>query len=309
LTLGIGAYGSEAGRAVLDGLTAAEALGRGSIGGFAVLSFLDAGGHHRQISCQDGGVAALGECAGIEEALCAAVISSGPNRPEPLSQFLSGRDHVGLVTGHRLPNRPGKTGVAINVSTLDRIEGGEPAEIAVQAMLAEHPELDLGLVAVTPHGGLGFGNTARVNRRDDLMEASFRASDHGFALLGNSIYFSGRRARDAVAGIVRERLTGQPGSHFLARLAGSVPVVDARSDRIELDVARHVVRIFRAEPWAPQPTGVTTAIPLRAEVWQGGRCVGHCASEVFARLGDGHASPERDRRVEFAVERTGDVTA
>src|SRR5690606_41564886 len=114
MTIGIAASGPRAGAAVRAAVLGAELLGRGAIGGFAVFAVLDGQGRYRHCETQRGGIGALDIPPAWLEARAAAVISSGPDRPEPLVQFLPGASGLGLVTGHRLPDRPGAVGVALN---------------------------------------------------------------------------------------------------------------------------------------------------------------------------------------------------
>lgn len=71
---------------------------------------------------------------------------------EPLSQFLVGQAGVGLVSGHRLPNREGREGRPVNQAALDLMAQGLSPEEAVEKTLAANPELDAGLVAVGRNG-------------------------------------------------------------------------------------------------------------------------------------------------------------
>ncbi|MEY8839943.1 hypothetical protein AB9K41_13040, partial [Cribrihabitans sp. XS_ASV171] len=228
MTIGIAAYGPEAGRAVLEGALATEILGCGSIRGFTVFSVLDEQGAHRQFACQNGGVSAIDGIEAFYDARCAALISSGPNRPEPLSQFLVGVDSVGLITGHRLPQRQGASGLPLNTSTIQRIGRGEAPIAAVHAELSENPEADCGLIALSADGRIGFGNSARVERRNDLMEASRLEEKRGYALLGNSVYFrQGCQPCTVIGDIIWARLAGRSCGFFLAQLSGPVPVLSA----------------------------------------------------------------------------------
>ena len=91
MTIGVAASGERAAWAVRDAVLGAELLGRGAIGGFAVLAVVDAGGalHYRET--QRGGITALDLPPDWQSARLAAAISSGPDRPEPLVQFLPAR--------------------------------------------------------------------------------------------------------------------------------------------------------------------------------------------------------------------------
>ncbi|MPT29156.1 MAG: hypothetical protein E2602_20150, partial [Achromobacter sp.] len=88
MTIGIAAYGSNAGAAVRAAALGAELLGHGAIGGFAVFAVLDEAGRVHHAACQRGGVTTLDLPPAWLRARHAALIESGPDRPEPLAQFL-----------------------------------------------------------------------------------------------------------------------------------------------------------------------------------------------------------------------------
>lgn len=180
MTIGIGAYGREAGQAVFEALRAAEAIGTGALGGFAVFAAIGEDNSLHIHQTQRGGSRTLfveGETTGVPppgpvaSARAAAVISSGPDRPEPLSQFLAADPAAGIVTGHRLPNGPGASGRPLNVEALEALRAGRTAREAVDAAIAASPESDAGLIAVDTRGGVHARNSERVLRRPDLGQA------------------------------------------------------------------------------------------------------------------------------------------
>src|SRR3546814_1977272 len=90
---------------------------------------------------QRGGTATLVGAKGtpppaFASARLVALISSGPDRPEPLMQFTPADAAVGMVTGHRLPNTPGVDGRPLNLAVLARLQQGETPRQAVEAVLA-----------------------------------------------------------------------------------------------------------------------------------------------------------------------------
>lgn len=191
MTIGIGAFGPKAGAAVLAGWAEAERIGSGSIGGFAVLTAITEGRGVLRLECQRGGLAALRRDReadawnAISAARVAGVITSGPDRPEPLAQFLAASPG-GLVTGHRLPNRAAASGQAMNLAALDLIEAGMPPDAAVARVTAENPEVDAGLIGVT-RDGIGLADTRLVLLRDDRGALMEREPGQGRAILHNSI--------------------------------------------------------------------------------------------------------------------------
>ena len=192
MTIGIAANGIGAGMAVLAAWQEAERIGRGAIGGFAVFAVIPDGAGPVAVECQRGGPAMIRrEWAGtglldlMARAPVAAVITSGPDRPVPLMQFLC-TSRTGLVTGHRLPNLPDAGGVPLNISALRLIEGGVDPETAVTDLAAANPLLDAGLIAVT-RDAVGLAETAHVRQRDDRGQALHRPKGAGLAILHNSI--------------------------------------------------------------------------------------------------------------------------
>lgn len=304
MTIALAAFGTNAGKAVYCGLLAAEILGRGAIGGFVVSSILDGQGAHHQLTCQDGGITALDGVMDHQSAKCAAVISSGPNRPEPLSQFLAGRSGLGLVTGHRLPSRAGDDGQPVNLAVLELMAAGIPTSDAIDAIFRDNPELDAGLIAVQSGGPLVSGNSARVSRRNDVLSATRQESAHGYALLCNSIYTAREVLLEAVVGaIMWENLTGECTAFFISEFVETVPIQPGDADRIDLDPKNRVIGIQIAEPTIGTTTTRTTVIHAGAPVWQDGRCIGTCISEVFAAVTGANARAGTQFQSRFIVER------
>ena len=194
MTIGIAAFGVEAGRAVWAGWAEAERLGQGDLHGFAVFYALAPDGEPVALECQRGGLETIRaiwaerpDLAWMMASPLAAVITSGPDRPVPLTQFLlAGRK--GFVTGHRLPNTVGVSGCPVNADALALLEAGVDPATAVRRVMEANPRVDAGLIAVTP-GDIGFADSERVRERDDRGEALILAPDrrYGLALLHNSI--------------------------------------------------------------------------------------------------------------------------
>ncbi|MGJ4859110.1 hypothetical protein AB4037_24600 [Labrys sp. KB_33_2] len=194
MTIGIAAFGTGAGRAVWAGWAEAEKLGKGDLHGFAVFYALAPNGEATALECQRGGLetiratwTARPDLAWMMASPLAAVITSGPDRPEPLTQFLlAGRK--GFVTGHRLPNTVGTSGLAVNAEALALLEAGVDPAVAVRRVMEANPRVDAGLIAVTGDA-IGLADSERVRERDDRGEALILAPDkrYGLALLHNSI--------------------------------------------------------------------------------------------------------------------------
>lgn len=210
MTIGIAVFGRRAGLAAFRALRAVEAVGRGAIGGFVSFVVIDRDGILRRAETQRGGTRTLftaGESVGVDppdevaNGPLAVLMSSGPDRPVPLSQFTPGDPNVGLVTGHRLPNMPGVDGTPLNENVLLRLADGLSPEAAISAELERNPEADAGLIALSRSGQMALGNTALVAARSDIGAALVDAPDIGLkvAVLHNAIFPHGALADLAVS--------------------------------------------------------------------------------------------------------------
>lgn len=221
MTVGIGAFGPNAGAAVLAAWEEAERGATDDIGGFAVFVTIPAGAGPIAVECQRGGLATIraewavtGLLEVMARAPVAGVITSGPDRVVPLAQFLpAGRR--GLVTGHRLPHRRGADGVALNVAALRLLEAGVPPEEAVRRIVEADPEIDAGLIAVT-RDAIALADTAHVLQRRDRGQALVHAPGAGLAVLHNSIEpragYADRIARAGLAAFSRSPSPPDPRS-------------------------------------------------------------------------------------------------
>ena len=199
MTIGIAVSGPMAGLAAFMALRAVERVARGALGGFVSFVVLTDDGRALHADTQRGGTATLftdAESTGVfpppsfATARLAALMSSGPNRPEPLLQFTPADPSVGIVTGHRLPNMPGAGGGPINIAVLERMKHGETPRQAVEAELVAHPRADAGLIALARDGTLFAADSELVQQRTDC--GSFLGEDAAVggrcAVLHNSIF-------------------------------------------------------------------------------------------------------------------------
>jgi len=179
MTIGIAASGAQAGKAVLAALRTAEAVCTGAIGGFvSAVSLTDDGAVNAET--QNGGVSQLvfeGDEEKFEQGRTAGLISSGPNRPEPLSAFIAADVGVGLVTGHRLPNAIGADGKPMNESVLQQMSNGSVARDAVTRIIDANPLADSGLIAIDSNGNGYSANTIAVDRPDRGQGSGIRGGD------------------------------------------------------------------------------------------------------------------------------------
>ncbi len=192
MTIGIAATGPWAGAGILAGLRAVEAVGRGAIGGFVSVAVLTSDQRLLRVETQSGGKRGLfadDPPKDILQAPLAALISSGPDRPEPLSQFIAANPGVGLVTGHRFPQALMRDGQPLNGAILKAMEQGRTAQQAVDELIAAEPGFDAGFIALSAGGSFGIGNMPSVLRRADQGVAMRRCetTSASVAALHNAI--------------------------------------------------------------------------------------------------------------------------
>lgn len=286
MTIGIATRGARAGLAAYHTLQAAEALGHGAIGGFAVFVWRDGNGGLRHATTQDHGTRGLALPAGWQEARHAALISSGPNRPEPLLQFLPANGAVGLVTGHRLPSSPLPGGAALNAHALALMAAGGFDQRALEALLASAPGLDAGLICLPLAGPCLIADAPRVQTRDDLGRF-LHDGDATCAILHNSIHSAqlhGDTLAAALGGIALETMGQGRAAHVLITLPDRLPVRPATAEAVELDAAGVVRALHSADPAYAGGRPCITAIYAGTPVVQGGARVGTVFSEVFSAL-------------------------
>jgi hypothetical protein len=286
MTIGVAANGQNAGAAVRAAVLGAELLGRGAIGGFAVFAILDEHGRVRHRVTQRGGIEAVNLPESWLTAQYAAAISSGPDRPEPLEQFLPGLDNIGLVTGHRLPNTPGVNDIPLNQAVLARLATGEMPQEAVKAVLCEFPEADAGIIAMNASGQIGLGNSARVMRRSDCGRAERTSEGSGVALLHNSIFSQGSLAERLIS-LAWSCLTGEATNTRMLFLRDTVPVHRSTNDRVHVRGDGTIAAVESANLRLQSANRWTTAIYLGSEVWQEGQLIGHAITELFTETSPG----------------------
>lgn len=284
MTIGIAATGNNAGQAIFEALAAVERVARGAIGGYAVFAAITEDGVLYRAETQRGGSTTLfteGETTGtpppphIASATRAALMSSGPDRPEPLSQFLPADPDAGLVTGHRLPNAIGATGKPVNLAVLELMRAGCPASEAVDRVLAGDPESDAGIIAVDHHGQIHARNSARVARRPDLGHARLESAS-GAAIvevLHNAIH-PHRSLAALAADIAMEILAPAGPPHGYCRVRAGTPIQSGLENRVYIDADGLAQRIEVVDTRLLEGRHNCAAIYLGARVIQQGQCVG-----------------------------------
>lgn len=298
MTIGIAAYGPRAGLAVFRALAAIEKVATGSIGGYAAFAAIDAGGSLYRAETQRGGTSTLfvsGEHTGVvpppplSDALIAGVMSSGPDRPAPLSQYVPAEPGIGLVTGHRLPNAAGITGRAVNLEVLDCLKRGSSAREAVEEVLHADPDADAGVIAVDHHGGVFGCNSRRVDRRPDLGHARRENAAAGAVIevLHNAILPVSSVAALAADIGLDVMAPGHACTGELVVRAG-VPVVAGKQNRVLVDGAGEAKRIETTDHRILQGRHNCAAVYLGAMVVADGRLLGHTVVEPNVIVEKGH---------------------
>jgi hypothetical protein len=297
MTIGIGATGPNAGRAVFEALRAAERVGTGAIGGFVTYAAIGEGEAVLRSETQRGGSTTLfteGEKTGVEPpaaiatARLAGAISSGPDRPEPLSQFLPADGRGGLVTGHRIPPTTGVNGMPMNQDVLDLLVAGQPAERAVDQVVSANPESDCGLIAIDLDGGVHSRNSERVLRRPDLGTAFRRddASGAAVAVLHNAIRPFPALA-ELVAAIALNSMMGEAEPKGWVTIAAGTPIAMGPENAVLCDGSGVAERVTTTDPAIGERGEVGAAIYLASAVYLDGSLVGHTMFEPITSIENG----------------------
>ncbi len=291
MTIGIVVSGPRAGLAVFNALRAVERVGRGSIGGFVSLVAITTDKKLVRATTQRGGSRTLftaGDLTGVEppplfaEATAAALMSSGPDRPEPLAQFTPGDPLGGLVSGHRLPNTPCRSGRPLNIEVLERMKAGEPADRAAPDVLDANPEIDAGIIALDREGRLFAGDTALVERRTDRGRAVERDAVTGarVAVLHNAIHPHQPLAALAAA-VALDTIAPADRMDLWVEVGTSTPVEIGEPGRIEVDASGRARRIVVAPGAVARARPDGTVLTFGMPVMQGKELLGRVALEPF----------------------------
>jgi hypothetical protein len=291
MTIGIGAFGDRAGQAVIEGLAAAEAIGRGALHGFVTFVAIGPDGRLHRAEVQDGGTKTL--LAGrpvpdlIANAPLAGLMSSGPNRPTPLSQFTPADPDVGLVTGHRFPNSRGVHDRPLNLDVLELMRQGFDPEAALARVIADNPQADAGFIALSRDGRLHAENTPYLLGFGDAGKATGRFGDGkaGVEVLHNAISPHGSLANLVVE--VALSVMGSPHApNSVAPFRAGVPLLISDENAIHLDDAGKVQAIvthdkrYALGSWS-------FGLGYRARVYRQNVLVGSALYEPFLTAEDG----------------------
>lgn len=290
MTIGIAATGPWAGAGILAGLRAVEAVGRGSIGGFVSLAVLTQDQKLLRAETQTGGTKGLFAHDPPEQILrapLAALISSGPDRPTPLSQFVAAAPEVGLVTGHRFPQALDGDQHPLNAKILEAMRSGTPPQQAIDDLIAVEPGFDAGFIALSRSGALGLGNMPSVLRRADLGSGIRSCEEIGasVATLHNAIQpnkaialLSGEAALDAM------RMLGT--TQRTIKVAAGLYLSQAERPEIHVDDDYQAIRILHPDTQGLEGDSAF-GMGDRVRVIKGGAPLGWLGHEPFMVVKDG----------------------
>ena len=296
MTIGIAAHGPNAGLAVFSALRSVEKVGSGCIGGFVSFAAIGEDGSLVRAVTQRGGTSTLfidGDQIGadppsaIATAPIAALMSSGPDRPEPLAQFVAGDAYTGLVTGHRFAHQPGGSGIPFNRDALQRMQSGMDVKSAVEAVIAENATADVGLIAIDLRGRVHARNSKRVDARPDLgAEERKSGDDVVVSILHNAIHPAAGIAALA-ADVAMEIMLPARAPDFWIQATTGTPVVLAESDSVEVNADLQVVKVRTTDASLLRGRQDGAAIYIGSEVRRNGEIIGYTTTEPYVVLADG----------------------
>jgi hypothetical protein len=316
MTIGIVAFGPNAGQAVFDALRAAERVGRGSIGGYASYVAMEADGALHWADTQRGGTSTLfidGEATGIAppakiaKAKLAAAMSSGPDRPEPLSQFTPAEAGIGVVTGHRLPNMPGTGDIPVNVAVLELMKAGSSPREAVDQVLDASPEADAGIVAGDLRGRVFARNSARVARRPDPGHARREGGGAVVEIIHNAILPASSLAH-LVADIAMETMLGLSLPQKWIIVRAGTPIELGEQDSVIVDGGLVATKIVTTDSRIFAGVWNCAAVYLGSRVIRGHDVLGATIVEPNMVVEDGRlASMSGQSEIRIGFRRNGDI--
>jgi hypothetical protein len=224
----------------------------------------------------------------IAKAPFAAIISSGPDRPEPLSQFVAAETGVGLVTGHRFPNEPGENGIPLNSEILSRMKYGLTAQQAAEVVMDANPEADAGVIAIDSQGQVFSRNSDRVARRFDIGsgQAKDPASGAGVEVIYNSIHPLSA-VGTLVVEIAMEIMVPTHRSDNWITVTKDTPLELGEIDTVIVDKELVARKIITTDAHILKGRHSCAAIYLNAAVMQGEQELGHILMEPYTVVDKG----------------------
>ena len=297
MTIAIAATGPNAGRAIYQALQAAEAVGTGAIRGFVMFAVMTPEGKLQRYETQRGGTQTLftdGETTGVEppavvkSAIAAALISSGPDRPTPLAQFLTADANAGLVTAHRVPQGPSVNGTPLNVEVLNALQSGQSAQQATASVLAANPQADVGFITIDRQGNLHLQNSPRVQQRPDLGMADREdvATGAKLGVLHNAIAPAASLA-PLVADIGFRCMVEPAPVAGQVTIAAGVPIRYGDMDAVDVDEYGVAQRVITSDRTFTDRDRSGVGIYLHSLVRHHGQAIGKTLFEPICIVRDG----------------------
>ncbi|HHY14297.1 MAG TPA: hypothetical protein GX526_06640, partial [Thermoanaerobacterales bacterium] len=222
----------------------------------------------------------------VIEAPIAGLISSGPDRPEPLKVHLPAKEGVGLVTGHRIPGALGKNGLPVNIEVLEAIENGLPADQAVRTVMDDNPNVDAGLIAVDINGNIGVQNSEKVGSRTDIASAYLENGDAKVAVFNNEIHPIKITSKLAAA-IAMEIMSEEQKPDMQITLNSGLKVELGDEDKVVIDKNNTAIEIFTTDPTILNGETVGVVPYLGSSIIKDGEKIGILMNEPLAVLNDG----------------------
>jgi hypothetical protein len=301
-TIGIAAYGPNAGAAVFRALQAAEKISTGSIHGVASLVAMTADGKiHRFSNLGRGGSTTLfisGEETGVDPppeiaaARFAGIISTGPRDPpsmprEAAAQYPSSGDGVGFVVGHRLPSVVGKNGLPVNHEVFQLMKGGLGAREAVDRVMSQNEDLDVGLIAVDAKGNVAMHNSKLVDLRYDYGHARGEDRPSGAVVetILNEIHPAASVAQ-VVVDIALQTMGGFRQTDHQITVKAGMRVEVGEENRVEIDRDLVAGRIITQLPRRLQGRQTAVIPYIMSKVVQDGKVIGYTINEPLTVLQD-----------------------
>ena len=295
MTIGIGACGKNAGKAVFAALRVVEKSGLGAIGGFATFTVISKSGKVLSAVTQRGGTLTLftdGEATGVEppeefaSAEIAGVISSGPDRPVPLEQFIPAQSGVGLVTGHRIPPASGSNGKPMNQDLLERMKQEINLVDAVEGVVDASPTADCGLIGVSCNGQTIARNTARVKARPDVGITNFSDSSCSVSVLYNAIKPKQVLA-DLAAAVAVDSMSSLLEPKGWITLMVDTPISMGAENAVFCNEQKESVEVTTTDPAIGERGEFGAAVYLGSKVVIGNQTVGHTMFEPIITIKNG----------------------
>lgn len=295
MTIAIGAIGKNAGLAVWKALNSVEKVTSGSIGGFATFTIIGEDGKTEYYCTQRGGSRTLftsGDSVStyppetVIKAPIAGVISSGPDRMEPLSDFLVSEDNVGLVTGHRIPQAIGVNGLPVNIEVLKLMKKGIPANVAIEMVMSHNPNVDAGLIAIDLKGNCGIMNSIKVENRIDAAKAIVEKDDAKVMVLNNEIY-PVKITADLAAAIAIQVMSEERKPDFQISIDIGLKVQHGPDDKVVIDENNRAIEVFTTDSTILKGR-VTCVVPyLGSIIVKNNKIIGKLMNEPITILDNG----------------------